>query len=813
MKKISIATVVALLSVLSCQVNEPELIESASSGSIKCQMSASMPEFISGGDLETKSALESVVRVNWSQGDELSVINLTTGKQLGGCIKADRSGANTTFSPHNLTGTITAGDQLVFLLDNDPEHRSAAEKDFETFTMDFSSQRGSAEDVPIVVYADYTATQNGEINAVNPAFQFLMGYVQLAISALPASTSVTELGIENLNTSCQFSIVDHAFVPTPQNGNLTLTQTFNANSKGANTRYFSCFTSPSQGSARNAHIIANLESHITAWLKAALSAGYYYQSVATGFTNEYVQFVDDTFKSYCVSHYDLNGDGELSFAEAAAVTSYYPFTNEEKASIEAVFELPYFPAELGIPSFEGCVALERISLPGTLTAIPDNEFKGCSSLGSIVIPDTVTSIGAGAFEGCTSLQYFDSPMATGDRQFLVSGSHLLAFAPANHYYVTIPDDVRVINSGVFKNCSNIKSLHLAYTSDIEASAFYGCTSLVTLDLVPNVENVGDNAFYGCENLNTVYAQNAVPPTLGSNVFGNCGAELKVFVSETVIDDYKATSWNAYDVRSRVWNKIFYTTSDGQPLTFPHDELVVALNIGGGATNALVSNEYVDGRGVLTFVGDVYGLENPWIDEEDPVTGRGFTSMLTKQERLTSVIFPDCMTNFPSLRDCANLTTVNIPESVNTGYVRWDLFPSMLEGCSSLSSFTGAQASSDGLYVIHDGILQMAVKDGPSEITVPTYVHTIAEYAFGHCANLTKITIMGNVKEIGLQAFRESPVEAYYFTSTIPPTLSGDPATFWFGPGGGYVYVPYSAVDTYKTAGVNWETVRNVIVGY
>lgn len=813
MKKITFVALFSLFCALSCQVNEPDVTESPSPGTIQVQMSASMPEFKVGGDPETKSSLESVVRVRWNAGDELSVINLTTGKQLGGCIKADNTGANTTFSPDNLTGTISAGDKLVFLLDNDPGRRSASEKTFESFSMDFSSQRGNAEDVPIVVYADYTATQDGTIDAVNPVFNFLMGYVQLAISALPASTSVTELGIENLNTACQFSIENNEFVHTPQNGNLTLTQAFNANSKGANTRYFSCFTSPALGTARNSHIVANAESHITAWLKAALSAGYYYQSVATGFTNENVQFVDDTFKSYCISHYDLNGDGELSFAEAAAVTAYYPFTDDEKANIEAVFELPYFPAELGIPSFEGCVALERISLPGTLSSIPANEFKGCRSLGSIVIPDTVTSIGAGAFEGCTSLQYFNSSMATTDKQFLVSGERLLAFAPANHYYIKIPNGVQIINEGVFKNCSNIKSLQLSNTREIEANAFYGCTSLLSLNLVSTIESLGNSAFYGCENLHSVYSHNPVPPTLGTDVFNECSNDLKVFVSETVVDGYTATSWSVYDVRSRVWNKIFYTTSDGEPLTFPHEEMLYARSEVGGPeyvviSNPLVSNEYTDGRGVLTFFSDITdGLWNFWIDEEDPYTGRGFTSMLTRQERLTSVTFPDCLREYPSLRDCINLETVSIPESVI-----WDRFTDMFEGCSSLSSYSGAHVSDDGLFVIHDGILVKCVPDGPSEISIPTYIHTISNYAFGSCANLSKVTIMDNVTEIGLQAFRGCPVDAYYFTSAVPPILSGDPWTFWFSDTG-KIYVPYSAVDTYKTAGANWEPFISRIVGY
>ena len=323
MKKTNFAISLAfiILGAIACQTTEFDINAESESPAvaepceISCTMNATMPEFQAGGDPETKTSLESVVRVKWKKNDELSVINLTTGKQLGGCIKADKDGANSTFSPSGLNGSITAGDKLVFLLDNDPNHRSATEKDFETFTMDYSSQKGNSNEVPIVVYANYTATENGTINAVNPEFNFLMGYVQLAVSSLPASTSVTELGIENLNTKCHFNINNHEFVITPQNGDITLSEAFTANSKGTNTRYFSCFTSPAQNAARNAHIHANSQIHVTAWLKAALSAGYYYQSVATGFTNENISFVDDAFKSYCVSHYDMNGDGDIEAKE------------------------------------------------------------------------------------------------------------------------------------------------------------------------------------------------------------------------------------------------------------------------------------------------------------------------------------------------------------------------------------------------------------------------------------------------------------------------------------------------------------------
>ena len=671
MKTPKLITCIALLAIgiTACTMEDDPVktLKDAEPCQISCTMSATMPEFKVGGDLETKSSLESVVRVKWKKDDELSVINLTTGKQLGGCIKADNDGANTTFSPSGLVGSITAGDKLVFLLDNDPGRRSATEKDFESFTMDFSSQAGNANEVPIVVYADYTATENGTINAVNPEFNFLMGYVQLAVSALPASTSVTELGIENLNTMCQFSISNHEFVTTPQNGNITLSEAFTANSKGANTRYFSCFTSPAQGVARNAHINANSINHITAWLKAALSAGYYYQSVATGFTNENISFVDATFKSYCVSHYDKNGDGEISFAEAAAVTSFESFTAAEKSSIKEVFELPYFFKGERIPNFEGCTALKQVILPGTLETIPENAFKGCTGLEVITIPSTVTTIGEGAFEGCTSLERFDGTYASADRRYLVRDSHVLAFAPAGLTETTIPDGVTTINAGVFANNTALTTVNLsAELTTVEARAFKGCTALPIIRFRTQIASIGAEAFKGCSALRSVYCDAVTPPSIGTDAFANCHESLAAHVTAGNLSAYQASpAWSVLNVTTgQPWNEIWYTTTEGDVLDFVHPE-----------PGGLLSNSYVDGKGILSFDDDITRINYPLFQYcsslETIILPEGLLSIwaetFTECFALSSVYLPIGLQSIgdQAFRNCTALTSITIPEGITS----------------------------------------------------------------------------------------------------------------------------------------------------
>ena len=737
---------IALLSIglTACQVKEQpvESPDVVGSQEISCTMSATMPEFKAGGDPETKSSLESVVRVKWKKDDELSVINLTTGKQLGGCIKADSNGASTTFSPSGLSGSISAGDNLVFLLDNEPSRRSASEKDFEPFTMDFSSQKGNSSEVPIAVYANYTATENGTINAVNPEFNFLMGYVQLAVSALPASTSVTELGIENLNTKCNFSISNNTFVTTPQNGNITLSEAFTANSKGTNTRYFSCFASPAQGVARNAHISANSQNHVTAWLKAALSAGYYYQ-VATGFTNENISFVDDTFKSYCVSHYDKNGDGEVSFAEAAAVTSFASFTAAEKSALKEVYELPYFFKGERIPNFEGCTALKQITLPGTLQTIQENAFKGCTALEEITIPSNVTAVGEGAFEGCTSLERFNGLLASTDRRYLVRDNHVLAFAPADITETTIPDGVTTINAGVFANNTAIKAVNLsAELTTLEARAFKGCSALPIIRFRTNIASIGEEAFKGCSALRSVYSDAVTPPTVGADAFANCHSSLAAHVTSGNLAAYEASSvWSALNVTSgQPWNEIWYTTTNGD-VCVPNSSL--------SGYNP-ISNSYVDGKGIMLFNQDVTVLLNIYFRGSNTLASvslpagvetigdRAFASCTA----LASVELPNNLQsiNNYAFQSCSSLTSIAIPTGLET------IGDFAFQSCSSLTSISIPQ----GIKTIGQNTFQSCSL--LASVTLPTGLETIGTRAFQSCSSLTSIVLPTGLETIGDRAF-------------------------------------------------------------
>ena len=116
-----------------------------------------------------------------------------------------------------------------------------------------------------------------------------------------------------------------------------------------------------------------------------------------------IVFADDNVKSICVSHWDTNGDGELSYSEAAAVTALGQVFSENN-EITSFEELQFFIGLTTISNyaFYNCSGLTSIIIPSSVNLIGESAFSGCSGFsGSLTIPNSVTTIGNSAFGYCS----------------------------------------------------------------------------------------------------------------------------------------------------------------------------------------------------------------------------------------------------------------------------------------------------------------------------------------------------------------------------------------------------------------------------
>lgn len=127
-------------------------------------------------------------------------------------------------------------------------------------------------------------------------------------------------------------------------------------------------------------------------------------------SSEIINFADAEVKRICVENWDTDGDGELSYNEAAAVKDLGEVFRENK-SITSFNELQYFITltSIGEHAFYSCNYLTSINIPEGVTSIRDEAFCICNRLTSINIPVSVTSIGNNVFSGCNSLTSVNIP--------------------------------------------------------------------------------------------------------------------------------------------------------------------------------------------------------------------------------------------------------------------------------------------------------------------------------------------------------------------------------------------------------------------
>ena len=118
----------------------------------------------------------------------------------------------------------------------------------------------------------------------------------------------------------------------------------------------------------------------------------------------YIVFEDPNVEVICLTEWDTDGDGYLSYIEAAAVTDLGD-AFRRKVDITSFDELQYFTGltSIGEVAFVDCVNLSSVVIPNSVTAIGENAFSGCASLASLDIPNSVIKIGDIAFNDCTSL--------------------------------------------------------------------------------------------------------------------------------------------------------------------------------------------------------------------------------------------------------------------------------------------------------------------------------------------------------------------------------------------------------------------------
>lgn len=121
-------------------------------------------------------------------------------------------------------------------------------------------------------------------------------------------------------------------------------------------------------------------------------------------TEENIVFADANVKALCVANWDTNGDGELSYDEAASVTNLGPVFRNNRV-ITSFDELQYFTGLVVIvkEAFLGCVKLTSVTIPSSVMGIKNYAFAKCARLQTLtVMAETPPALATGVFNNVNS---------------------------------------------------------------------------------------------------------------------------------------------------------------------------------------------------------------------------------------------------------------------------------------------------------------------------------------------------------------------------------------------------------------------------
>ena len=452
-----------------------------------------------------------------------------------------------------------------------------------------------------------------------------------------------------------------------------------------------------------------------------------------------IDFSDANVKALCVANWDTNHDGELSYAEAAAVTSLGTvFKN--KTNVTSFNELQYFIGlgSIGEQAFYGCTSLTQVTIPENVTTVGRLAFWNCPDLQTVYF-NAINCASMQSTYGSSIYSVFSSNSsgAASALTRVVIGSNVTripdyAFKGSEDIYqrLVIPASVTQIGNYAFYNCNSMVQMVIQGNGlqTIGEYAFYDCSALANALNLPNsVTTVGQYAFYGCSVLPSVTIGTGLT-TIGGHAFWNCPNIATVSFNATNCTTMMTSS------QYSVFNS--GTSNDGATP-------IVTLNIGSNVTkipdyafrNSTNLTSTLTIPNATTTIGQYafYGAKSTTL-----TIGAGVTSI-----------------GGYAFWNCPNLATVNFNATNCTTMVtnyQYSVFNSGTSNTGATPIVTlniGSNVTKIPDYAFRNST------NLTSNIIIPNVTTTIGTYAF-HGARSTTLTIGTGVTSIGGYAFWNCP---------------------------------------------------------
>ena len=205
---------------------------------------------------------------------------------------------------------------------------------------------------------------------------------------------------------------------------------------------------------------------------------------------------------------------------------------------------------IGNYAFQNCTSLTSIAIPDSVTSIGREAFYQCSSLTSITISDSVTSIDNSAFWNCRGLteiivdnnnqnyKSIDGVLFNKDATTLVAYP---AGKTGNSYQ--IPNSVTSIGDFAFYGCTSLTSINIPDSvTSIGVRTFEDCTHLTSVTIPDSVTSISYMTFSGCTSLTSITIPDSVT-SIDNSAFAYCTSLTDVYYTGT------QEQWNAITINS------------------------------------------------------------------------------------------------------------------------------------------------------------------------------------------------------------------------------------------------------------------------
>lgn len=440
-------------------------------------------------------------------------------------------------------------------------------------------------------------------------------------------------------------------------------------------------------------------------------------------------------------------------------------------------------------AFYGCTALESITLPARVGALPLSKFTYYSKYTDHVAGQPTSRITADQdaqsnitdlFYRCSNLKEIaiagaNSLYSAKDGVLLnKSGDTILYYPAAKEGAYTIPNGVKTVASGAFFEAGGLTALTVpGAVTLLSDSAFYGCPNLTEVTVKSSIASagleIGKNAFRECDRLEAiVFETGANVKTIGVGAFMECNSLTEVELPKTVTSIQESAFENceyleklsvqdnmSANAAPLVYGDNVFSNCDSltevylpaQASTYPYyvESPLVAITIS-------PDNKFLASENSIMFNADKTELFKYGSDAttyEIPATVKKIATGAFKGTAIESVTIPASVT---------------------------EIGESAFEGCESLTTVTFITGGTDDLVIGDSAFLQCPI----TELTIPARTVSIGNMAFTHYdmlygyyymmpkTGLTSLTFEANsrLETIGEGAF----IGALIPTVTIPASV-------------------------------------------